>query len=74
MDYNLLTNRLGDEYKDVITYVDLYKTSGNGIFRDIAREEMTHAMLIENILKDADRSSDLYQDIKKQAEEALAEI
>lgn len=43
MDYNILANRLDDEYKDVITYSDLYKSSGNGIFRDIAREEMTHA-------------------------------
>ena len=74
MDYNILANRLNDEYKDVITYSDLYKSSGNGIFRDIAREEMTHAKHIEDILKDADRSSDLHQDVKKQAEEALAEI
>lgn len=74
MDYNILANRLGDEYKDVITYCDLYKSSGNGIFRDIAREEMTHAKHIENILKESGKLSDLHQDVKKQAEEALAEI
>lgn len=72
MDYTVLTNRLTDEYKDVITYCNMYKSSGNGIFRDIAREEMTHAKLIENILKEAGKLSDM--DVRQQAEEALAEI
>ena len=74
MDYNLLTNHLVDEYKDVVAYSDMYKSSGNGIFKDIAREEMTHAKHIENILKEAGKLSGVHQDAKRQAEEALAEI
>ena len=74
MDYTALNERLTDEYKDVITYVGLFRSSGNGIFRDIAREEMTHAKHIENILKEAGKLSSVHQDAKKQAEEALAEI
>ena len=73
MDYTALNERLKDEYKDVITYVDLYKTSGEGIFRDIAREEMTHAKIIENFLKEQGQL-DQDPDIRKKAEQALSEV
>jgi hypothetical protein len=73
MDYTTLNEILKKEYKDVIVYVDLYKAFNDPIFKDIAREEMTHAFHIENILKDAEMLGDC-ESFKEQAKAALAEI
>lgn len=49
-----LNGRVIDEYKDVTGYIELSeKVPGEaaGIFRDIAREEMTHAQIIQHVLE-----------------------
>lgn len=70
MDYEKLNEILKDEFNDVVMYASLYKTSENPIFRDIAREEMTHAKHIKYILKDAGKLKDC-TDIMEQAKAAL---
>lgn len=73
MDYSKLNEMLEDEYKDVVLYVDLYKNSENSIFRDIAREEMTHAKHVKNILADAGKLEDC-KELRGKAEKALNEV
>lgn len=70
MDYEKLNEILKDEFNDVVMYASLYKTSENPIFRDIAREEMTHAKHIKHILKSAGKLKDC-NDIMEQAKAAL---
>ena len=62
-----------DEYNDVVTYIDLYKQTDNGIFRDIAHEEMTHAELIRNILTNAGQLGDC-ETAMENAQNALEEV
>lgn len=50
MDYVKLNESLKDEYADVVKYVDFYKETDNGVFRDIAREEFVHAKHLKHIL------------------------
>ena len=53
MDYAKLNAALKAEYEDVILYIGFYKESDNAIFRDIAREEYTHAKHLKDILQSA---------------------
>lgn len=73
MDYEKLNEILKDEFNDVVMYASLYKTSENPIFRDIAREEMTHAKHIKHILKGAGKLKDCTE-IMDKAKTALNEI
>lgn len=73
MDYSKLNDRLRDEYNDVVIYVELFKASENPIFRDIAREEMTHAKHIKDILLEAGKLEDC-KEIREKAESALSDV
>lgn len=53
MDYAKLNEALKAEYEDVTLYIGFYKESDNAIFRDIAREEYTHAKHLKDILQAA---------------------
>ena len=55
--YEELKDHLEDEYKDVISYIQLSKNANNPgeaqILKDIAREEYIHAGHLERLLKRA---------------------
>ena len=73
MDYSKLNELVKNEYKDVVVYIELFKSSENPIFRDIAREEMTHAKHIKNMLLEAGKFEDC-KEIREKAEAALADV
>ena len=73
MDYTKLNESLKDEYNDVIKYVDFFKKSNNAIFRDIAREEFTHAKHLKNILLEAGKL-DAASDLEDEAKAALDDV
>ena len=73
LDYTNLNEHLDDEYKGVQEYADLYKQTNEGIFRDMAREEMTHAKHLERYISKAGKLTD-HALTKASAEKALNEI
>lgn len=73
LDYKNLNEHLNEEYQGVIEYVDLYKKTNEGIFRDMAREEMTHAKHLEWYLKKHEQLTDHSKE-KSAAEKALNEV
>lgn len=73
LDYKNLNEHLNEEYRGVMEYVDLYKKTDEGIFRDMAREEMTHANHLEWYLKKHDQLTDHSKE-KSVAEKALNEV
>ena len=73
LDYKVLNDQLDDEYKGVQEYTDLYKQTNEGIFRDMAREEMTHAKHLEWYISKAGKLTD-HTIAKEAAEKALSEI
>ena len=54
-------------------YVDLYKKTNEGIFRDMAKEEMTHAKHLEWYMNRCGQLTD-HAKTKEEAEKALNEI
>lgn len=73
LDYKKLNEHLDEEYQGVLEYVDLYKQTNEGIFRDMAREEMTHARHLEWYISKADKLVD-HTKTKEAAEKALNEV
>lgn len=73
VDYKNLNEHLNEEYQGVIEYVDLYKKTDEGIFRDMAREEMTHAKHLEWYINKAGQLTDHSKE-KEAAEKALCEV
>lgn len=73
LDYKNLNEHLNEEYQGVMEYVDLYNKTNEGIFRDMAREEMTHAKHLEWYLKKYDQLTDHSKE-KSAAENALNEV
>lgn len=74
-----LNKHLIDEYNDVAGYARLFESapeSDEPILSDLAVEESRHAVVIRDILEDADRlkKSEEYTEAKKKAEKALQEI
>lgn len=70
LDYTKLNAHLDEEYHGVQEYVDLYKQTNEGIFRDMAREEMTHAKHLEWYINKAGKLTD-HEKTKAAAESAL---
>lgn len=73
LDYIKLNEQLDDEYKGVEDYVGLYKETNEGIFRDMAREEMIHAKHLEWYINKAGKLAD-HSKNKEKAEKALNEV
>lgn len=73
LDYTNLNEHLDEEYKGVQEYADLFKQTNEGIFRDMAREEMTHAKHLEWYINKAGKLTD-HELAKASAEKALNEI
>lgn len=73
LDYTKLNEHLDEEYQGVLEYVDLYKQTNEGIFRDMAREEMTHAKHLEWYIDKAGKLTD-HSKTKTAAEKALGEV
>lgn len=73
LDYKNLNEHLNEEYQGVMEYVDLYKKTNEGIFRDMAREEMTHAKHLEWYLEKHEQLTDHSKE-KSAAEKALNEV
>lgn len=73
LDFKKLNDHLDEEYKGVQEYVDLYKETKEGIFRDMAREEMTHAKHLEWYINRAGTLAD-HTKTKEAAEKALNEV
>lgn len=70
VDYKKLNEHLDEEYHGVLEYVDLYNQTKEGIFRDMAREEMTHARHLEWYISKACELAD-HTKTKEAAEKAL---
>lgn len=73
LDYKKLNEHLDEEYQGVLEYVDLYKKTNEGIFRDMAKEEMTHAKYLEWYMNRCGQLTD-HAKTKEEAEKALNEI
>lgn len=73
LDYTKLNEHLDEEYQGVLEYVDLYKQTNEGIFRDMAREEMTHAKHLEWYINKSGKLTD-HAKTKTEAEKALNEV
>ena len=73
LDYEKLNAHLDEEYQGVQEYVDLYKQTKEGIFKDMAREEMTHAKHLEWFISRDCKLTD-HEKTKAAAEKALSEI
>lgn len=73
LDYEKLNAHLDEEYQGVLEYVDLYKKTKEGIFKDMAREEMTHAKHLEWFISRDCKLTD-HEKTKAAAEKALSEI
>lgn len=73
LDYKKLNDHLNEEYQGVLEYVDLYKQTNEGMFRDMAREEMTHAKHIDWYLSKCGQLTDHTKE-KDAAEKALNEV
>lgn len=73
LDYTKLNAHLDEEYQGVQEYVDLYTQTKEGIFRDMAREEMTHAKHLEWYISKAGKLTD-HEKTKQAAEKALNSI
>ncbi len=73
VDYTKLNEHLDEEYQGVLEYVDLYKQTKEGIFKDMAREEMTHAKHLEWYISKDCKLTD-HTKTKEAAEKALSEI
>lgn len=73
MDYARLNAALKAEYEDVVMYVDFYKKSDNAIFRDIAREEYTHAKHLKDILQSAGTLEEA-PELEEKAKAALGQV
>lgn len=73
LDYKKLNEHLDEEYQGVQEYVDLYKQTNDGIFKDMAREEMTHAKHLERYISRDCQLTD-HTKTKEAAEKALSEI
>ena len=73
LDYKKLNDHLDEEYQGVLEYVDLCKQTNEGIFRDMAREEMTHAKHLEWYISKAGELTD-HAKTKEAAEKALREV
>ena len=73
LDYTKLNEHLDEEYQGVLEYVDLYKQTNEGIFRDMAKEEMTHAKHLEWYITKAGKLTD-HAKTKTAAEKALDEV
>lgn len=73
LDYTKLNEHLDEEYQGVLEYVDLYKQTNEGIFRDMAREEMTHAKHLEWYIDKVGKLTD-HSKTKAAAEKALGEV
>lgn len=73
LDYEKLNAHLDEEYQGVQEYVDLYKQTKEGIFKDMAREEMTHAKHLEWFISRNGTLMD-HAKTKEAAEKALAEV
>lgn len=73
LDYTSLNAHLDEEYQGVQEYVSLYKETKEGIFRDMAREEMTHAKHLEWYINKAGKLTD-HAKTKAAAERALNEV
>lgn len=74
--YEKLNTMLQNEYSDVITYVELSKNETGAesqIFRDIAREEYTHAKHIKDILHEANKLEDC-KELENKAKAALESV
>lgn len=77
MDYKHLNTMLMNEYNDVITYVTLSKNADDSksqIFRDIAKEEYTHAKHIKQILIEAGKLEDGFDKLEANSKEALESV
>lgn len=73
LDYEKLNAHLDEEYQGVQEYADLYKQTKEGIFKDMAREEMTHAKHLEWFISRDCKLTD-HEKTKAAAEKALSEI
>lgn len=75
---NALKHRVKDELEDTMLYMEMaHKTREHGepqdvqIFRDIAKEEYTHAGHINNIIKEHGSNTNEYHDMWVMAEKAV---
>lgn len=75
---NALKHRVKDELEDTMLYMEMArKAREHGepqdvqIFRDIAKEEYTHAGHINNILKEHGSNTNEYHDMWVRAEKAV---
>lgn len=73
LDYKKLNDHLDEEYQGVLEYVDLYKQTNEGMFRDMAREEMTHAKHLEWYMQKCNQLTD-HTKTKEAAEKALSDV
>lgn len=73
LDYKKLNEHLDEEYQGVQEYVELYKQTKEGIFRDMAKEEMTHAKHLEWYISKAGELTD-HAKTKGAAEKALESV
>ena len=73
LDYKKLNDHLDEEYQGVQEYVDLYKQTNEGMFRDMAKEEMTHARHLEWYMQKHGQLTD-HTKTKEAAEKALNEV
>ena len=73
LDFAALNKQLDEEYEGVIEYAKLCKETGEGIFRDMAREEMTHAKHLEWYINKNGKLTD-HEANKSKAKAALEEV
>lgn len=73
VDYTKLNAHLDEEYQGVQEYVELYEQTKEGMFRDMAREEMTHAKHLEWYINKAGKLTD-HDKTKQAAEKALYRV
>lgn len=73
LDYKKLNEHLDEEYQGVQEYVDLYNETNEGMFRDMAREEMTHANHLEWYMQKKGQLTDHYK-TKEAAKKSLNSV
>ena len=67
----MVLQHIHEELNDVHAYMDAYHKTKNGIFKDLAHEEMSHAMILESIYKKHGGSMDDTMHEFGEAEKAL---
>ena len=67
----IILQHISEELEDVHSYMDAFHQTGNGIFKDLAKEELSHARILKNMHEYHGESGEEFTDQFKAAEEAV---